>query len=323
MANTSKNISVVVPSYNDAGNLEKCLEALSRQTLRNELEIVISLDGGDKLPPEVAERADRVLEGEHSGPAGARNRGWRASTGEFVLFTDSDCIPYPDWAAQMVLVLSGGADAVKGVYSKGGTGTIQRLAQIEFDERYKLLQKHEIIDIIDTYSAGYRRSVLESTGGFDESFPFPDHEDVDLSYRMAGEGYQLRFAPLAKVSHSHRGTWRKYFRMKFSRGRWRMKVIKRYPGKAGTDTYTPICMKLQIILCPLLVPVLLLLSAGILPLVLWGGLFILSTIPLALTAFQNDPPLVPLVPIFAFWRGSALFSGLLRGIFASEEEVNK
>jgi len=316
---TSKNISVVVPAYNDPENLDKCLEALSRQTLRNELEIVVSLDGGDNLPSEVAERADRVLKGEHSGPAGARNRGWRASTGEFVLFTDSDCVPYPDWAEQMVLVLGGGADAVKGVYTEGGSRTIQRLAQIEFDERYKLLQKHEIIDIIDTYSAGYRRSVLESTGGFDESFPFPDHEDIDLSCRMTGEGYVLRFAPLAKVSHRHRETWGKYFRMKFSRGRWRMKVVKRYPRRAGTDTYTPKCMKLQIILCPLLVPVLLLLSVGILPLALWGGLLILSTIPLTLTAFRSDPPLVPLVPIFAFWRGSALFSGLLRGIFASEE----
>ena len=100
----------------------------------------------------------------------------------------------------MVKVLNSGADAVKGVYSEGGAGIIQRLAQIEFDERYKLLSKLEIIDIIDTYSAGYIRTVLERMGGFDESFPFPDHEDIDLSYRMAGEGYQLRFAPLAKVS---------------------------------------------------------------------------------------------------------------------------
>ena len=99
-----------------------------------------------------------------------------------------------------------------------------------------------------------------------------------------------------------------------------MKVLRRYPGKAGTDTYTPKCMKFQIILCPLLVPSLLLLFAGPLPVALWGGLFILSTIPLALTAFRSDRSLVPLVPIFAFWRCCALFSGLLRGIFASEEE---
>ena len=316
----SRTISVVVPSYNDTDYLEKCLEALNNQTIRDDLEIVVSLDGGDQLPQGVADRADRVVQGRHCGPAGARNRGWKASTGDLVLFTDSDCIPYPDWARQMITALRAGADAVKGVYSEGGARIIQRLAQIEFEERYKLLSNHETIDIIDTYSAGYRRSVLERTGGFDESFPFPDHEDVDLSCRMTGEGYQLCFAPLAQVSHRHRKTWREYFRMKFSRGRWRMKVLRRYPGKVGADTYTPLCMKFQIILCPLLVPALLLVYAGPLPVALWGGLFILSTIPLALTAFRCDRSLVPLVPIFAFWRGCALFSGLLRGIFASEEE---
>jgi len=314
-----KTVSIVVPSYNDTDDLEKCLEALNMQTVRDDLEIVVSLDGGDQLPSRVAVKADRVVQGGHSGPAGARNRGWKASTGDLVLFSDSDCIPFPDWADQMVRALNSGADAVKGVYSDGGARIIQRLAQIEFDERYKLLSKYLTIDMIDTYSAGYRRSVLERTGGFDESFPFPDHEDVDLSYRMAGEGYVLRFAPEAKVSHRHRDSWRAYFLMKFSRGRWRMKILRRYPRKAGADTYTPFCMKLQIVLCPLLLPSLLLLFAAPLILALWGGLFIFTTIPLVLTALRSELSLVPIIPIFAFWRGCALFSGLLRGIFASEE----
>ncbi|MEN8208307.1 MAG: glycosyltransferase [Candidatus Fermentibacteria bacterium] len=314
-----RKTSVVIPSYNDAEILERCLEALNNQTLRSDLEIVVSLDGGDELPGEVADKADRVVEGGHSGPAGARNRGWRASTGDMILFTDSDCVPDPDWARQMVLALNRGAHAVKGVYSDGGTKIIQRLAQIEFSERYKLLSKYDTIDIIDTYSAGYRRSVLESTGGFDESFPLPDHEDIDLSYRMSGQGCKLLFAPLAEVSHTHRSTWKSYFRMKFSRGRWRMKILKRYPRKAGADTYTPLFLKLQIIMSPLLVPALLLLFVDPLPLTVWGAVFIISTIPLAMTAFRMDRSLVPLVPIFACWRGCALFSGLLRGIFASEE----
>lgn len=308
-----------MPAYNDTGDIERCLEALNGQTVRDSLEIVVSLDGGDHLPERIAAMADRVVQGSHRGPAAARNRGWKSSTGDPVLFTDSDCIPSPDWSEQMIRVLGSGADAVKGVYSSGGKRIIQRLAQIEFDERYMLLSKYEDIDIIDTYSAGYRRSVLERTGGFDESFPFPDHEDIDLSYRMAGEGFVLRFAPRAQVSHRHRESWSAYFRMKFSRGRWRMKIIRRYPRKAGADSYTPFCLKIQIILCPLLLPVLLLLFTAPLYLALWGFLFVMSTIPLALTAFRSDRALVPAVPIFAFWRGCALFSGLCRGIFTPEE----
>jgi GT2 family glycosyltransferase len=316
---SSEKTVVVVPAYNDFQKLERCLDALGSQTVRDKLEIIVSLDGGEPLPERICVKADRVLENRHEGPAAARNRGWKASAGDPVLFTDSDCVPDPGWAEEMLKVLTAGADAVKGVYSFGGGGIIQRLAQVEFEERYRLLSKVMNINMIDTYSAGYRRGVLEKTGGFDETFPFPDHEDVDLSYRMAEKGYILRFAPEAKVVHTHRDTWNAYLRMKFSRGRWRMKVLRRFPGKAGTDSYTPECMKIQIFLCPLLLPALLLLPVCPLFLAFWGASFILTTSPLVLTAFRKDRALIPIIPVFAFLRSCALFSGLCRGIFASEE----
>ncbi len=263
--------------------------------------------------------ADIVVEGNHSGPAAARNRGWKASAGELVLFTDSDCIPHPDWALNMVEQLEAGADAVKGVYSSGGDRLIQRLAQIEFLERYSMLARRESIDIIDTYSAGYSREALMKTGGFDESFPFPDHEDIDLSYRLEQEGCILRFVPDARVSHNHRESLKAYFLMKFSRGRWRMKILKRYPRKAGSDSYTPLSLKVQILLCAVLFPVVALLPVTVLPLLFWGGIFLLSCIPLILIALRRERLLIPAVPLFVLLRGCALFGGLFRGIFASEE----
>lgn len=315
---SSEKASVVVPAYNDYPQLERCLDALGSQTIRDSLEIIVSLDGGKPLPHRIRDKADMVLEGRHEGPAAARNRGWMASTGDPVLFTDSDCVPDPSWAEEMLRVLTAGADAVKGAYSFGGERIIQRLAQVEFEERYRLLLKPGNIDMVDTYSAGYRRGILVETGGFDETFPFPDHEDVDLSYRMAEEGYVLRFAPDAKVVHTHRDTWKAYLRMKFSRGRWRMKVLRSFPGKAGADSYTPKCMKIQILLCPLFLPALLLLPVYPPLIVMWGAVFILTTIPLVLTAFRSDISLVPVIPVFAFLRSFALFSGLCRGIFTSK-----
>jgi GT2 family glycosyltransferase len=315
-------ISVIVPSFCDGDNLGRCLEALNGQSIRSNIETVVSIDGGVLPPEHVLALADVVIEGEHCGPAAARNRGWKGSAGEIVLFTDSDCIPHYDWAEQMLKVFRNGADAVKGVYSEGGNRAIQRLAQIEFEERYKLLSKHETIDLIDTYSGGFRRSVLERTGGFDESFPLPDHEDVDLSYRAQKEGYILRFAPEAKVAHQHRSTWRAYFRMKYSRGRWRVKVLRRFPRKTGSDTYTPVCLKLQILLIPLLILSFFLTAvAPAVPAAL-GIVFLISLVPLLFRAYESDRVLMPIVPIFALWRACALFSGLCRGIFASEE-VNK
>lgn len=319
--NRAVPVSVVIPVRDANAALKECLQALAVQTVRSSLQVVVSLDGPGTLPEELLALTDLVVEGPQAGPAAARNRGWRASSGEIVLFTDSDCVPETDWAERMCLPLVSGADAVKGVYTGGGHRTIQRLAQVEFHERYRLLSRSSSVDMIDTYSAGYRREVLEVSGGFDESFPFPDHEDVDLSYRLEAMGMDLRFAPDAGVAHTHRPTWRSYFRMKYGRGRWKTRVLRRFPSKAGSDAYTPHCLRVQIALCPLLPVSLVLVPLWAPAPAVWSALFLASSLPLALVALRRDPVLVPLVPVFALWRSCALFSGLLRGIFGSDKEA--
>lgn len=318
-ANSSVRASVIIPSYNDSDKLIRCLEALDCQTIRSSLEIVVSLDGGNPLPPRVQEKADLIVEGSHSGPASARNRGWRASSGEYILFTDSDCVPAADWAEKLLSVLEEGADGVKGAYSSGGSLIIQRLAQIELEERYRLLSKHGDIDLVDTYSAAFRREALERVAGFDESFKVPDHEDVDLSYRMKAVGMNLMFEPDALVAHTHRDSWGAYFRMKVSRGRWRMKVLRKFPGKAGGGSYTPFALKLQIILCMLLplVFVLVLLGYSSAFAGVWAVCIIISSIPLMLIPPRNKRSILPILPLFVIWRGCALFSGILLGIFTA------
>jgi GT2 family glycosyltransferase len=252
------------------------------------------------------------------GPAAARNRGWRASSGEYILFTDSDCIPDPDWAQTVTDALEAGADGVKGIYSGGGDRIIQRLAQIEFEERYALLRQASAVDMVDTYSAGFRREVLEEADGFDESFPVADHEDVELSYRLVSSGKRLVFAPAAMVSHLHRVSWAAYFMMKVSRGLWRMRVIREFPGKVLSDSYTPVCLRLQMVLSALLAPVLIIMPHRALSFACWAVLFLASCLPLMRIALKTDAALTPLVPFFALWRGLALTAGSLAGLLAGK-----
>jgi len=308
--------AVIIPSYNDSDRLTACLKALRTQTFRDRLTITVSLDGGEPLPESTSALADLVLLGPHAGPAAARNRGWRSTNAPFILFTDSDCTPEPEWAEELIKALEEGADAVKGKYSSGGSRMIQRLAQVEFEERYSLLLASAVTDMVDTYSAGFRRSSLDDLDGFDESFPCADHEDVDLSYRMLEAGYILAFSPEARVAHIHRSTWMAYFRMKISRGRWRTVVLRRFPAMIGGGSYTPSGLKVQIILAGLL-PVSLAFSI-IWPMaaVFWLTIFLISCIPFAIAASSTDPGTLPAVPLFCLFRGCALFLGILRGIFS-------
>lgn len=301
---------MVVPFRGRWEQLGPLIEGLRVQTVRDRLQTVLSIDGLEDPPVFVEEGFDLLVKGPRSGPAAARNRGWRSSDASLILFTDADCVPEPGWAQAMIVGLGGEFDAVKGVYSAGGPSLIQRLAQVEFEERYRIMGKRRSVFLADTYSAGFTRERLEELDGFDESFPLPEHEDVDLSWRLVRLGGRIRFAPDARVSHTHRASWSGYFSLKVRRGRWRVMLLKGFPEMTISDGYTPQNLKLQILFLPAL-----LLAPFLPPWAAWipWGLFLLLTVPLALTALRTDPGTVPLILPFCIWRAAALLTGTVSG----------
>lgn len=101
MTNTTVRpyVSVVVPMYNTAAYLEKCVESIRHQTLAN-IEIILVDDGSPdtcgELADTYAERDSRikVIHQSNKGLGPARNAGIDAATGEYIGFVDSD-----DWIA--------------------------------------------------------------------------------------------------------------------------------------------------------------------------------------------------------------------------------
>ena len=91
----SAKVSVIVPFYNVAPYLERCLGSLCSQSL-GEVEIVCVDDGSEDGSLELAEafaRRDarvRVIRQSHAGAGPARNAGLDAATGEYVFFCDAD-----------------------------------------------------------------------------------------------------------------------------------------------------------------------------------------------------------------------------------------
>ena len=322
-------VSVVVPVLDAPEALAACLAALSSQVAAPPFEVVVVDDGScrDLQPARVAWHGPGELVWRrlpvNRGPAAARNHGVAAARGEVVLFTDADCRPDPGWVAALSRPLLTQPDVVgaKGCYRSGQRDRWARLAQVEFEERYELLAAAGDIDFIDTYSGAYRRAALLAVGGFDEAYPVPDNEDVDLAFRVHARGGRFVFVREACVVHRHReGCWR-YLRLKLGRGFWRMKVYARHPGKAGRESYTPGGLKLQLLLAPLL------LGAAVAGLTggrwrrtvrgVGGGVlaaFLASCAGLLRAAWRCDPGLLPWVPPFALLRALALAAGMLGGL---------
>lgn len=92
-------VSVIVPVYNTEKYVEKCLDSLVKQTIKNELEIIIVNDGSTDNSEEVIKRYIQKQDNkkmikyyvkENEGIAKARNFGIEKATSEYIMFVDSD-----------------------------------------------------------------------------------------------------------------------------------------------------------------------------------------------------------------------------------------
>ena len=201
-------ISVIVPVWNDEKRIAQCIDALRCQTLRADLFEIIVVDNGstDSTASVVARYPNVVLAREpQPGSYAARNRGLSLARGEYVAFTDADCIPQRDW-------LERGLDAVAGRTDIGvvagrvafcePTGTYDR-ACLNYD-RHISLRQQDYARIGRAITANWfsRKSVLLKNGGFDTKMKSgADHE---LSARVSKSGLQTIYLSNATVMHPPR-----------------------------------------------------------------------------------------------------------------------
>ena len=88
-------ISVIVPVYNVEEYLEECLESISHQTY-TDIEVILVNDGSTDGSREICERycekdiRFRLINQENQGQSVARNRGFKESVGQYIMFVDSD-----------------------------------------------------------------------------------------------------------------------------------------------------------------------------------------------------------------------------------------
>lgn len=105
-------ISIIIPVYNQAKQLDKCLAAISGQTYDN-YEIIVVNDRSTGRLSWVYKKYSRVFgykfewinnQTNHGAPY-ARNKGFAASRGEFVIFCDADVVMRPEMLSFMLEAL--------------------------------------------------------------------------------------------------------------------------------------------------------------------------------------------------------------------------
>ncbi len=136
------------------------------------------------------------------GPAAARNLGWKKARGNWILFTDSDCIPHSQW-------IEGYFGAING--SLGYAGIVRALDS-DLVSRYYDSQKILVPppfyykgitypEFLITANALVWKDALEEIGGFNEEIQIAAGEDVDLGFRLREIG-NIGYAPDSLIHHN-------------------------------------------------------------------------------------------------------------------------
>lgn len=137
-------VSVIIPCYNNAPYIRKCVESVLSQTYQN-FEIIIVDDGSNDHPEKQLEdikdsRLKPIIRTKNQGVSTARNIGIEAAVGEFIIFIDGD-----DWVEPNHIEL-----LTKGLTEAGSCITFividdDKSSQIEAS-RYSFVKENPIVE---------------------------------------------------------------------------------------------------------------------------------------------------------------------------------
>lgn len=237
-------VSLVIPVRNAAQTLDACLTSLAQLEPRP-IEIVLVDNGSTDeslqrlraFARETTSPPVTVVTETRPGAAAARNAGIRASHGDVIAFTDSDCAVDRAWLSYLVKPFADdrvGAVAGRIVAAPPrntcglfcGLYTLQSPPAGRIHDRWTPTEGG-----FPTANLAVRRTILEQVGGFDEGIRIYG-EDYDLCARIYRRGRAIAYTPEAIVRHHHRTTLRALTRQSFGFGRGQAYLLRRHGPRA-------------------------------------------------------------------------------------------
>lgn len=205
-----KNLYVIIPTYESAKNLQRCLQSLQDQNYP--IYEIIVVDGFSRdNTREVALKCGAKVILARGTQAAAKNVGLANSRGDFVLFMDSDQQLDDGVVEECVLTcLTYGAEAVK---------IPEDFVGLDFWGRCSALWKNRMVRAWGPRGGiprFYRRSVLLASSAFDNGLRF--WEDLELYQRLKLLGVREAWCR-GHVIHYENGSLRGMIRKYMSYGR--------------------------------------------------------------------------------------------------------
>ncbi|MBI9070037.1 MAG: glycosyltransferase family 2 protein [Melioribacteraceae bacterium] len=203
-------ISVVIPTYNRAFIIKKCLDSVLEQTFHN-LEVLVVDDGSTDNTKEVVESINdsriNFIESEKNGGAcAARNIGINAAKGDYIAFLDSDDYWLKDKLEKQINCLKDSGDDTTIIHCGYERRDVDSGELVGKRIVYNDVQKEVFSNLgaaPGTPSLLIKRDILLEIGGFDENLPA--HQETELAIRLAKKyNFKLvdEYLAVATVNHT-------------------------------------------------------------------------------------------------------------------------
>jgi len=234
----SHTYSIIIPTFNRAGELRELLQSLSLLDFpRDRFEVILSDDGSTDSTRELAIAVQkqnvyhlRYIRQKNQGPGAARNLAMEKALGSFFIFVDSDVTMPADWLKKIDAELSSSeADAF------GGPDTFHE----EFPPLLKAINYSMTSFLLTgglrgrkgkklakfyprSFNMGLSRELWQKIGGFGA---LRHGQDIEYSHRIIKSGARVVFVD-APVYHKRRTNLRRFFKQVFNWGVARINLYK-------------------------------------------------------------------------------------------------
>lgn len=215
MTNPAPLFSIVVPTFNRATELQRCLEGVRRQRF-TEWELIVVDDGSTDNTREVVSSflSDRRIQyffQENRGVSAARNAGLKRAAGDYVLFLDSDDLPLENWllefrnAIPFDICFCGFLETRDGVLSR----------EVKSFRAGPLFGGRPASFLCGVFCV--RRMLALRIGGYDEQLRFSENTEFGLRLMNEHAGAQLAYIEKALVRLERTGIAETEYRYRKSR----------------------------------------------------------------------------------------------------------
>ncbi len=193
MATTDFLVSVVIPTYCEEQNIERCLQSIQRQVFeKGKIEIIVVDSNSPDNTRTIAQKyADKVVHLKDRGVGKARNVGVQKAKGELLLFLDADTILDCGFITEIYEIFTDSSvvcvvGTMAGLERSKTVDNLFKFVHYGLVNWVSTLTAHLGFPFFPTVCCACRKSVFHRVGGFDEDLAVA--EDLIFSLKMGRIG---------------------------------------------------------------------------------------------------------------------------------------